>query len=161
MGQVLAHFSQPLGRFGRYACRTHIKSLRWPVTITSVVKTLTQRHREVRIAQLQTLPVHPRAVTVPLHRVAPWPLLPGPAPKSAGSKGSLRSTFTKCFPLHVWEFKPQLHSPLNIHLFPAHKQNTLFYTQFCMLSGIFWAWRWIVMQMPLIFLGLSYSCGFQ
>lgn len=129
VGQVLARFSLPLGRCGRHVCRAQLTSLRWPVSITSLGKTLTPRHGEVKILQLQTLPVHPSAGTVPPHRVAPWPPLPGPALKSAGSKGVLWSTFTKCFPLHS--------SLSNNHLFPAHKQNTLSSMRFCSLSGIF------------------------
>lgn len=161
VGQVLAHFSQPLGRFGRRVGRAQIKSLRWPVTITSIIKTLTQRHCEVGIPQLQTLPVQPRAVTAPLHRVAPGHGCQGQLQNLQGQRGAFGQRLPNAFLCTSENLNLSSTLPGTFISFLRISKTHSFAWDSACSAGYFGAWRWIVMQMPLIFLGLSYSCGFQ
>lgn len=85
------------------------------------------------------------------------------APKFAGLKVTLQSKFTKCSTPTSWEFKSHNPTPTPkafIYFLWISKTYSFPWNSACS-AGYFWALRWIVMQMSLIFLGFSFSCEFQ
>lgn len=102
VGQILAHFPQLLGRFRRQVCRAQVDRVPMTCYHRPHFKDVEPEALRGQESPASDPSVHRKCCAFPsASRVGPLPPLPGPAPKSSGSKMILPSTFTKRFPLLV------------------------------------------------------------